>query len=252
MHVRWALTERRRREWFGQRQTTAPRTVWLYLSPIAELADVICAFNLSVLVAATLAGLDEYVSYEGIYSGLLVALSKWVNVNDAGPTTFGGMGPSINKRGLLMTTTNNPASDAPSHYGNPRLYFDGADIRAQCRHVATVVTVRGDINARNIERVSGYVRPLILPEKPFVLDLSGVNYSPTLALSLLVEVDEDCNDANIQWALIASHAVSQLLGTEDRQTMFPIADSVPHALQHFVLITGARRRLLLPLLVKTA
>ena len=162
------------------------------------------------------------------------------------------MGPSVNKRGLLMTTTNNAASDAPSRYGNPRRYFDGADIRAQCRHVATVVTVRGDINATNIERVSGYVRPLILPEKPFVLDLSGVNYFPTQALSFLSEVDEDCNNSDIEWGLIASDAVSQLLDAEDRQTMFPIADSVPHALQHFVLVTDARRSLLLPLLVNTA
>ena len=72
----------------------------------------------------------------------------------------------------------NSASESGFRYGNPAADCDGAQIRAQCRHLAIVVTISGEINDSNIDRVRQSVRRFILAEKPLVLDLSGVGSFP--------------------------------------------------------------------------
>ncbi len=60
-------------------------------------------------------------------------------------------------------------------YGNPAFDCDGAQIRACSRQLATVVTVTGDLDDANLEKVSQYTKRFVLREKPVVLDLSGVS-----------------------------------------------------------------------------
>ena len=60
-------------------------------------------------------------------------------------------------------------------YGNPAVECDGAQMRALCRQLATVVTVSGEINETNVECIGDYAKRFVLMEKPFVLDLSGVS-----------------------------------------------------------------------------
>jgi anti-anti-sigma factor len=133
-------------------------------------------------------------------------------------------------------------------YGNPPFECDGAQIRAHCRQLATVVTIKGDIDGTNVDRVSQCTRRFILAEKPFVLDLSGVNSFSWESISLLYTVDDDCRAAGVEWSLIASRPV---LSVCDDQIDYVIADSVPQALNHFADAMRARRRLL-PLLINTA
>ena len=56
-------------------------------------------------------------------------------------------------------------------YGNPPFDCDGAQIRACSRQLATVVTVTGDLDDANIDKVSQYTKRFVLREKPVVLDL---------------------------------------------------------------------------------
>jgi anti-anti-sigma factor len=150
-----------------------------------------------------------------------------------------------------MTTTITPsASDFMC--GNPTFECGGAQIRAQCRHLATVVTISGEIDAINIVRVNEYTRRFILAEKPVILDLSGVDSFGAQAVSLLYLLDEACRTAAVEWALIASYAVIQVLRVGNEEDMFPTADSMPEALHHFADVTLRRRQLLLSLLTKTA
>lgn len=133
-------------------------------------------------------------------------------------------------------------------YGNPAFDCDGAQIRAHCRQLATVVTITGDIGT-NIDRVSQYARRFIIPEKPIVLDLSGVNSFSPQGVSLLYAVDDACTAAGVEWALVASQPVmGELRASHDE---VPTFQSVPDALEHFAEVIGERRRLL-PLLGKTA
>jgi anti-anti-sigma regulatory factor len=133
-------------------------------------------------------------------------------------------------------------------YGNPTFDCAGAQIRGCCRQLATVVTINGDIDSVNVDRVTEYTRRFILSEKPFVLDLSAVNSFSPQCVSLLYTLDEGCFHAGVEWSLIASRPVVEALRIGDRAT-FPMADSVPEALHHFADRIDERRRLL-PLLTK--
>jgi anti-anti-sigma regulatory factor len=136
-------------------------------------------------------------------------------------------------------------------YGNPAFDCDGAQIHAHCRQLATVVSVTGAIDARNLERVTEFARRFILGDKPFVLDLSGVYSLRGDCGSLLDAVDERCAATNVEWVLVASRDVVEALGVADQDAV-TITSSVPLALHHFADEIGARRRLLLPMLGRTA
>ena len=136
-------------------------------------------------------------------------------------------------------------------YGNPAFDCDGAQIHAHCRQLATVVSVTGAIDARNLERVTEFARRFVLGDKPFVLDLSGVYSLRGDCGSILDAVDDRCAATNVEWALVAGSEVLEALGVADQDAV-TITSSVPLALHHFADEIGARRRLLLPMLGRTA
>ena len=140
---------------------------------------------------------------------------------------------------------------APRHAHLP-VDLNGAAVRAQCRHLATVVTITGSIDASNVNQVVEYARRFNLPDNPLVLDLTGVDTFSAQAVRLLYAVDDACGAAGLEWALIASQAVSLTLLMTQEDISFPTATTVHEALQYFADATTARRRLLLPLFNKTA
>jgi anti-anti-sigma regulatory factor len=140
---------------------------------------------------------------------------------------------------------------APRHAHLP-LDCNGALVRAQCRHLATVVTITGSVDASNVDQVIKYAQRFNLPDKPFVLDLAGVETFGPAAVRLLYAVDEACAAAGLEWAVIPSQAVSLTLLVTHGDISFPTAATVHEALQFFADATTARRRLLLPLFNKTA
>lgn len=142
-------------------------------------------------------------------------------------------------------------------YSTPRhahLPFDcdGAAVRAQCRHLATVVTISGAVDATNVDQVSAYSERFILPDKAFVLDLSGLDCFATQAVRLLHRVDAVCSAAGLEWSMIPNQAVTTALLITHEESSFPVFGSVHEALHHLADANSARRRLLLPLLTKTA
>lgn len=135
-------------------------------------------------------------------------------------------------------------------YGNPAVECAGAQVRSQCRQLATVVSVTGDVSAKNVDELIRRVTRSVISEKPYVLDLSGVTSFAPIAISLLTAVDEACRRTSDEWMLIPSQAVADILRA-GIQTHFPTAASVPDAMQCFSDAMTERRRLL-PLLAKTA
>ncbi|KZS72743.1 sulfate transporter [Mycobacterium kansasii] len=143
-------------------------------------------------------------------------------------------------------------ADPTGGRGNWTYDCAGAQIRAHCRHLATVLTIRGDIDAVNIDEVSEYLRRFILEDRPVVLDLSGVSYFSAAGISLLQTLDENCHAAGVQWSLVASPAVRQLLGDDRGDAPFPLTGSVHEALRDLADAIVSRRQLVLPLIKKTA
>jgi anti-anti-sigma factor len=143
------------------------------------------------------------------------------------------------------------SSLTPRHAHLP---FDcnGAAVRAQCRHLATVVTITGAVDATNVDQVTEYARRFILPDKPLVLDLVGLDNFSAQGLRLLYRIDHACSAAGLEWAVIPSQAVTQVLLIAHEESSFFTAGSVHEALRYFADANTARRRLLLPLLTKSA
>ena len=146
-----------------------------------------------------------------------------------------------------MTTAN-----VATRPGNGAVDCGGANVRAHCRHLATVVSIRGDIDAVNVDRVSEYIRRFIHGGNPIVLDLSGVNLFAMAGISLLHLVDEECRAAGVEWTLVASPAVVELLADGYDEDMFPFTRSVHEALRNLAEAIVNRRQLVLPLIKKTA
>jgi anti-anti-sigma regulatory factor len=135
-------------------------------------------------------------------------------------------------------------------YGNRALECGGAQLSAQSRHLATLLTITGTVYARNVDRLYEHSGCFVLPDTGFVLDLSGVTSFAAEGARLVSQIDEACRAIGIEWALVASRVVGDRLAAGD--AVYPFAGSVPEALQRFADGIFARRRLLLPLLTKSA
>lgn len=150
-----------------------------------------------------------------------------------------------------MTTASTDSTRRLTYrYGNPVVECDGAQMRAQCRQLATVVTITGDVDALNIDPVANYAARYVLTEKPFVLDLSEVRSFTPDAMALLWAVEQACAVARVEWCLVAGNQVDVVLQAQG-EPAFATAYSVPEALNYFLEGMLARRRLL-PMLHKTA
>lgn len=126
----------------------------------------------------------------------------------------------------------------------------GAWIRAHYRHLATVVVIRGRIDAANVDELSEQARRFVLAKEPLVLDLSGVTSFEAAGIWLLCVLDGDCRAAGVEWTLVESPVVDELLRDFDEEAQFPTSRSVDQALHRFADVIDRRRQLLLPLISK--
>jgi anti-anti-sigma factor len=126
----------------------------------------------------------------------------------------------------------------------------GAQIRAHQRQLATVVHIRGEIDAVNVGRIIDYIRRFTLGENPVVLDVADVSQFAEAGISLLHAFDADCRTAGVDWTLVASSAITTTLDDSGDDTAFPIMRSVHEALRDRAEAIVMRRRLALPLVRK--
>jgi hypothetical protein len=77
------------------------------------------------------------------------------------------------------------------------------------------------------------------------------HFSPA-GISLLCMFDEACCAAGVEWTLVASPAVIEVLGDGQGQGLFPITRSVHEALRNLADAIVNRRQMVLPLVKKTA
>jgi anti-anti-sigma factor len=149
-----------------------------------------------------------------------------------------------------------PMSNVATRQGNCTFDCGGAQIRAHCRHLATVVTIRGEIDAVNVDWVSKYIRRFIVGSNPVVIDMSDMRQFAVAGISLLYAIDEDCRSAGVEWTLISSPAVTEVLDAgsdqDESDAMFPVARSVHEALHNLADAIVSRRQMVLPLIKKSA
>lgn len=139
-----------------------------------------------------------------------------------------------------------------SRYGNPAQEYVGARLWVHERHGCTVLAVSGHVDGTNVAEIINCARRAAAATATLVLDLSAVSACTPNAVRLLRAVDEDCAQRGGRWALVPSDAVLQRLRGRDGSLAVPLADSVAHAEHQFDAAVTARRRMLLPLLGRTA
>jgi anti-anti-sigma regulatory factor len=137
-----------------------------------------------------------------------------------------------------------------SRYGNPAVDYKGVHLWAYCRHGATVIAVRGRVDAGNVAQVIDYAARFATADTRLVLDLSEVNAFTPRAIDLIDTVDARCAAAGVDWALVPGEAVTRRLRT--RAAELPILQSLAAAEHQFDEAVLKRRRFLLPLLRRTA
>lgn len=134
----------------------------------------------------------------------------------------------------------------------PRTDHDRVHMRAHLRHLATVLTISGNIDASNTDRVSAYAARLIPVGNALLLDLSGVDFMAAQSVSVLATVGNASDDAGLPWALITSHAVDRVLRLSEHDDILPVASSVPDGMRYFADLSRVRQQVSLSERPKTS
>jgi anti-anti-sigma factor len=150
-----------------------------------------------------------------------------------------------------MSVVNNARKSGPTC---PPAYaaIDSGVVRLS-RHTentATVVSATGEIDASNIDRVTGYIKAALRSDRPLVVDLSELSFFGAQGVSALFTVGEECAKAGIDWAVVASHPVRRLLRIGDKDHRLPAVSSLSEALQRLTSRSPTRR--LLQLVTKSS
>lgn len=128
---------------------------------------------------------------------------------------------------------------------------NGAQIRAHCRQLATIVTIRGEIDAVNVDQIGEHVRRFVLRDNPVVLDLSAVTHFSSAGMALFCVLDEECRAAGAEWMIVANPVVRALLG-DPAEAPYPVTASVHEALRNLAEGITWRRQSILSLVKKSA
>jgi len=120
---------------------------------------------------------------------------------------------------------------SPPHSG--RTFFDcrRARMRTKTDTGLTVISISGEIDASNADALNRHASELVSEGAALIVDLAEVDFIALDGLHALFALNMQCARTGTTWALIASHAVNQLLQVEDHDTRFPAVGSATEALR---------------------
>ncbi len=116
----------------------------------------------------------------------------------------------------------------------------GARLSVHARSLATVLTVEGEIDASNSDRLADAVNHFSALETPLVVDISGLLFIGVTGFRALIAFDEERDRSGLLWALVTGDALRPFLRVvADHQ--LPVTSSVPAALHKIDGDIRARR-----------
>lgn len=86
----------------------------------------------------------------------------------------------------------------------------------------TVITVDGELDAANADELAAYVQHSLGRSRRVILDLRGLDFIGTAGFSALHRINVMCSGAGMDWAMVASTAVSRLLRICDPDETLPV------------------------------
>lgn len=90
---------------------------------------------------------------------------------------------------------------------------------------AALVTAHGELDAANAGEFAEYVQRCATECRWLVVDLSQLDFMGTDGFAALHRISTWCASTNLQWAVVPSRAVSNLLAICDPDNTLPVTDS---------------------------
>jgi anti-anti-sigma regulatory factor len=137
-----------------------------------------------------------------------------------------------------------PAARLCSRNGTSSNDRQALQMRALCRHQATILTIAGDLDSSNVERFGEYAQRLLLVGGALIVDLSGVTSVDAQAIPALLAIDDACCASDIGWVLVPGRAVNELLVNAGCDHLFPMTSTANAAMRHFTGLIQERNRLI--------
>ncbi len=131
---------------------------------------------------------------------------------------------------IVPSSLHVPTSSFTARPDGCTVYCNSTQMRAHCRQQVTVVQVRGDIDATNVDRVYDYTHRFAAVAPSLILDLSEVDFLCARGIFLLLALDNDCRSAGTHWAIVGTRIVRRLLHIGDPSDRLRTASSARQAL----------------------
>lgn len=103
-------------------------------------------------------------------------------------------------------------------------------MEVQAHALATVLRIRGEIDASNADLVAQAIRRFVRLRVPLVLDVSRVDYLGSAALRALLLVNDECELAGVHCRVVSGTALRRLTRLITGLGL-PLVDSVAEALR---------------------
>jgi anti-anti-sigma factor len=106
----------------------------------------------------------------------------------------------------------------------------GAALHVHTRSVATVISVEGEIDASNAERVQQAIRRYARLKAPLIVDLSALDFIGLAGLQALTTLDREHERAGLHWHVVDGPRLCRLTRVITDHGL-PLIDSVAEALR---------------------
>lgn len=98
------------------------------------------------------------------------------------------------------------------------------------RCAVTVLSVSGEIDASNVDRLHGNLRRCAGTRRPLIVDLSGINFLGVEGMRALCDFDDERRRSGAGWVLVTCPTVYRLVNKVLSGQRLRIAGSVSEAL----------------------
>jgi anti-anti-sigma factor len=112
-----------------------------------------------------------------------------------------------------------------------RLAADGATFASHRHGGVTTITVTGELDATNIGHFTGYVHRQLAGGRPIIVDLSRLDFLAAQGIQMLSDIDRECRQQGVDWALVSGHSTARLLRVCDTEGHLPTVGSNSEALE---------------------
>jgi anti-anti-sigma factor len=129
-----------------------------------------------------------------------------------------------------MTTALTDIDHGSHHDGATIIDCRGACIWAHTDIGLTLVAISGEIDALNVDDVSGHVRGLVPEGGALIVDLTDIDFIAVDGLRALFALSSRCVRTHTTWAMIATDAANRLLRVGDHDKLLPVVGSATEAL----------------------